>query len=141
MSSGVSLAHSPTVGAVDIPEEVVHEAMGAADSGSQASRSSSEISSPAKSEPSQLSEENLEWFVQPGNRSRAHIVKTVNKARAQIPFCREDKPFFRFSVHAGSCIDSAATWHGGVCDSCIARMPQPLANKFLSAILLAGKTD
>ena len=99
------------------------------------------VSSPAKNEPVQLSEQDLEWFVQPGNKSTAHIVKTVNKAGAQIPFCRDDKPFFRFSVYAGSSIDSAASWHGGVCDPCIARMPQPLANKLLAAILMAGRKD
>ena len=141
VSSGGGLAGPPAVGASDIPEEVVREAMSAPDSGSEASCSSSEISSPATKLQMLPSEEDLEWFVQPGNRSRAHIVKTVDKARAQIPFCREDRPFFRFSVHAGSGIDSAATWHGGVCDSCIARMPQPLANKLLAAIFMAGKTE
>ena len=112
-----------------------------------ASKSDSESSGPSKGSSSPAgsaselhpSQESLEWFAQPGNTSRAHIMKTVDSANKKIPYCRVDKPFFRFAASGGSSLDSAASWPGGVCDSCLEQMPQALAKSVLAAIFRVGQ--
>ena len=127
----------PSVGSVDRKEDVINAEASISDSDSDTS-SGRECSSLSQSCPLHPSGVDLEWFVQPGNRSRAHIVKTINEDVAsygrEVPYCRGDKPFFRYSVRAGNSIAGAAAWQGGVCDSCLAKMPQALANKLLAEI-------
>ena len=80
----------------------------------------------------------LEWFVQPGRGSRAHIQRVINDGGRRVPFCRDSKPFWRFPESTGDSLSAAAAWHGGVCDQCLARMPQQKTSTILAAIFSAA---
>jgi hypothetical protein len=86
-------------------------------------------------------QEIIEWFVQPGKTARVHVQKVINSEGRRIPFCRDGKPFFRYAVESGSGVTGAVSWQGGVCDTCLSRMPQGSADKILAAIVAAAGED
>ena len=86
-------------------------------------------------------QEVIEWFGQPGKTARVHVQKAINSEGRRIPFCRDGKPFFRYAVESGSGVTGAVSWQGGVCDTCLPRMPKGSANKILAAIVAAAGED